>query len=164
MEHNEDLHNKIIHALKNTSQPLKVKVSGDSMLPLIKNGDYITVTKNTPLKVGDIILFEYTPGCLLVHRIIKKKHGFIYTKGDHAVAVEKITMDSIIGKVDKVISSGYIFSPDSRIIRLINALLSYLVYRRWKKTGDYRASIDCLYGRINAFILKNMRQINKLYS
>jgi len=88
------------------------KVSGNSMLPMFKNGDVVVIDKAFPynkLQVNDIVCFndpEYSEQYSTCHRVVMKTvKGFI-SKGDNNILCDGnyITSDGYIGKVVKIIS------------------------------------------------------------
>lgn len=77
---------------------LEIYVSGNSMEPLIRDGDTIRIAYFPNYVVGDVVVFVYD--CkILVHRILKIDNGRIYCKGDNSFRLERISSDEILGKV-----------------------------------------------------------------
>lgn len=113
---------KLLHAQITAKGQVEISVSGISMQPALFNSDKITVVKCIDYSVGDILVFSYKSGELLVHRLLKKDDEY-FCKGDNSFRLENITIDQIIGKVISVNSFGIVPCPQ----RLI--LLSYLVNR-----------------------------------
>ena len=77
---------------------LHVKISGNSMYPVISNGDVVIVKSKIKYIPGDIIVFIYK-GSLLVHRLIKIENGRYFCKGDNSFRLEDIEPSQIIGFV-----------------------------------------------------------------
>lgn len=77
----------------------ELRVFGDSMLPLIKNGDHIIIKKSSSYCLNDVVVFKYKLEGLIVHRIIKIEEDIYYCKGDNAIRTEIINKEDIIGKV-----------------------------------------------------------------
>jgi signal peptidase I len=79
------------------------RVKGNSMHPLIRNGDVITLMRASPeeLVLGDVVAYvERWSGRLAVHRIIWKRRGAYYIKGDNAAGVVTISEPkAILGRV-----------------------------------------------------------------
>jgi signal peptidase I len=81
-----------------------ISITGDSMLPLLHDGDRVLVTHDcAKIEPGDVIVF-WQAERLFVHRITQRTqiNGQIYwrTKGDNAPDVDPpITAAQIIGKV-----------------------------------------------------------------
>ena len=74
-------------------------ISGNSMLPMFCNGDKIVVEHSLTYKVGDVLVFKYKYGEILVHRLLKKCENIFFCKGDNSFRLEDIVEDDIIGKV-----------------------------------------------------------------
>lgn len=65
--------------------PMRIPLDGDSMRPLIRrNRDRVTIVPLArPLRLGDVVLFEYPAGRYVVHRV-RRIHGEqVQTLGDH---------------------------------------------------------------------------------
>lgn len=77
---------------------MPIIVRGHSMEPAYHDGDILRITRAFDYQIGDIIVFRYD-GIRIIHRIIGIKGEYFFCKGDHARAIQKITKDSIIGKV-----------------------------------------------------------------
>ncbi|MDO5376815.1 MAG: signal peptidase I [Clostridia bacterium] len=77
---------------------IPVIVRGNSMEPTYHDGDLLRVAKTTNYYVGDIIVFNFL-GKQIVHRIIKINNWRLLCKGDHAQAIQEITIHDVIGKV-----------------------------------------------------------------
>lgn len=80
--------NLVLREISGGSSPLAV-VRGNSMYPLLREGDIIILTKKSPdeIKVGDVIVYKSVKGNLIVHRVIEvtNLNGVYYfkTKGDN---------------------------------------------------------------------------------
>jgi len=78
----------------------RFKICGNSMRPLIKDGDYLIVNPVNHLKLGDIVLFISADDRLVVHRISKIKDNFIITKGDAYCGYDcPIKREAVLGRV-----------------------------------------------------------------
>ena len=97
----------IKHKIKNLGA-IDLTIIGDSMSPLIKNGDRVRIVKTYHLSVGKVVLF-YTEGLFgkidyIVHRIVKIEREKIWTKGDNNTqADEYICEDNILGEFESVV-------------------------------------------------------------
>lgn len=67
-----------------TADPTRISVSGDSMLPLLEEGDQVEVVAagKDDFRVGDIIVFDRR-GDLVVHRVIKARRNSFLEMGDN---------------------------------------------------------------------------------
>lgn len=107
-----------------------VKPLGNSMLPLIKDGDKIFIKRSKPteMKVGDVIAFE-TPNSITIHRVIGKKFRngqlFLIEKGDNNLHSNHITEGNIVGKVFAVERSGRIIRLDTKLWRMMGSIIVF---------------------------------------
>lgn len=90
---------KIISAKTKSGGTIDIPISGISMLPVLHQGDVITVARYDEYIPGDVLVFLYKDDLLLVHRLLKKDDFRYYCKGDNAFRLEDITEDQILGKV-----------------------------------------------------------------
>lgn len=69
----------------NPNKCCRLKVSGDSMSPLINDGDYILVdrTEGQPIIDGEIYAFVQSPGGIRVKRVFKPMRGGIIIHSDN---------------------------------------------------------------------------------
>ncbi len=108
-----------------------VKPVGDSMLPLIKDGDKVFIKRSQPteMKVGDVIAFE-TPQSITIHRIIGKKIRnslpLLIEKGDNNLHSSPVIEGDIIGKVFAIERSGRIIRLDTKLWRFIDYMIAVL--------------------------------------
>lgn len=72
-----------------THAPVVAVVKGNSMLPLLREGDIVFISTTPPedIKPGDIVVFKGTKGNYIIHRVvevvnIKGKYYYV-TKGDN---------------------------------------------------------------------------------
>lgn len=80
--------------------PFKLTVSGTSMLPVLRDGDHITVYPRNVYDVGDVLVFIYGQNEILAHRLLKMEGGRCFCKGDNSFRIENIEMDKVVGAVD----------------------------------------------------------------
>lgn len=86
------------------SPPLQIKSFGNSMYPLLQDGDivYIKRADFNKLKINDIVCIRKN-NHVFTHRVIYKKGNYIITKGDtNPLSDGKIYTKHLIGKVDKI--------------------------------------------------------------
>lgn len=79
-----------------------VKIIGNSMEPLLHDGDIAFVSKMDRYFIGDIIVFKYiVEGIekLLSHRLIFEDEYCFYCKGDNSLNMEKVTLPNVLGKI-----------------------------------------------------------------
>jgi signal peptidase I len=89
-------------------------VSGNSMAPLIHNGDVVLITRAwSGGNVGDIVLVQRpSDGELLLHRVIDRDRGWRTTKGDASSSPdsERIPETKLLGGLALVIPTGLLGS------------------------------------------------------
>lgn len=124
---------------------MRIKVSGDSMYPIICEADEIIVKRDVLYNIGDVLVFFFNRH-LLVHRLLKEKNGFYYCKGDNAFRLETIRKKDIVGKVIKVIRDNIELTPERRDKSFIDMsykisrifLRNYFDVEKTKLSEDYR--------------------------
>ena len=96
----EDLYPLILEAFNN-DLTFKFPIRGESMLPLLKTNDFVTISKiNRRMKKGDILLYRRDNQQFVLHRVRRIKKGIYTMVGDHQRVVEKNIKDSnLIGVV-----------------------------------------------------------------
>jgi len=81
-----------------------IRIKSDSMLPVLKTGDFVITSNIQDVQVGDIIAF-YNPiqGRIIVHRAIDKEDDCFMTKGDNAQTADffRPCKSQILGKIIK---------------------------------------------------------------
>ena len=89
-------------------------VSGNSMAPLIRNGDVVLIARAwSGGNVGDIVLVQRpSDGELLLHRVIGRDRGWRTTKGDASSSPdnERIPETKLLGGLALVIPTGLLGS------------------------------------------------------
>ena len=96
--------------------PMRIFLEGDSMRPLIRRGrDQVTIVPLTrPLKRGDVVLFESTPGRYVVHRVYRLQDGFVQTLGDNCRNPDPwIPEQQVLGQVVQVERGKWRISMDT---------------------------------------------------
>lgn len=103
------IENYVTDKLKNFQTPFYLCVSGNSMVPIINNGDRILIQpyKDKVLKSGEIIVYRKFLDHLTVHRItnivrLSESRFYCETKGDNNIEADsyKVFNHEIIGIVD----------------------------------------------------------------
>ena len=83
------------------------KVTGVSMLPLLRQGkDTVLICKGLPKK-GEVALYEGEDGrvCVL-HRVIKIKGEIFIFRGDNCIAKEFVPKEKILGVLERIWRNG----------------------------------------------------------
>jgi signal peptidase I len=116
----------------NSGVGLRVRVTGRSMIPLLRGGELLTLRKVpcSSLKRGDLIFFRNREGCPILHRIvhtIRGKNGAIafQTKGDALIAFDGTVHDQeILGKVCRIEKGAKCIDMETGIQRRLNYLIA----------------------------------------
>jgi PqqD family protein of HPr-rel-A system len=120
---------KLLKAQKQRGKPFEITVVGDSMYPILFQGDTFTVQPCEDYEIGDILVFNYKQDELLVHRLLFKKDGKYFCKGDNSFRLEDMPINQIIGKVI-LINGNELPRCSEKLIAL-----SYAVNRQFKKSA-----------------------------
>jgi signal peptidase I len=115
--------------LRGSGKSLRLKVEGDSMIPLLRPGDAVTIIFCSPaaLVVGDVVAYEVDSG-VAIHRVLRRvgRGGgvSVYQKGDNMRSGGWLDERQILGKVVSVTSGGREFSlpSASRLSKLVLSL------------------------------------------
>lgn len=78
---------------------VEISIAGNSMNPVLNDGDCIRIEHRDSYAIGDILVFSYKKQGLLVHRLLQIKEEKYFCKGDNSMRLEDITEDQIIGAV-----------------------------------------------------------------
>ncbi len=114
---------KLLFVQAGSGRPVDITVEGVSMQPTLTAGDVVTLVSREEYEIGDILVFTYKEERLLIHRLLDKKEGRYFCKGDNAFRTEDITREQIAGKVTAL--NGRPLPPCPPRL----ATLSYLVGR-----------------------------------
>jgi signal peptidase I len=116
----------ILIAMAGHGNPIEIRVTGDSMNPVLSHGEKIIVRQKEEYLPGDILVFFYKYGELLVHRLLKRQGERYYCKGDNAFRLEDFTKDRIVGAV---------VLPEDRNNNPEFMKMSLLIARLYRKSG-----------------------------
>lgn len=95
--------------------PVEIKTFGNSMYPLLQDGDVITIKKASfdGIKINDIICV-YKNRQVFTHRVIYKTMNFLITKGDNNLLSDgKIFKKNIIGRLTSAKRGLVKFNPEN---------------------------------------------------
>lgn len=83
---------------------IKAKGLGQSMKPLIDDGDFLVVdARNKRIKAGDIVVVLWNKR-LIAHRVVYFDDKIIVTKGDNSIFLDKpVIKTQILGKVSRIL-------------------------------------------------------------
>jgi len=110
---------------------IDVRVEGNSMLPLMRPGDTVSLrlTDGFVLKIGDLIAF-WQNGNLIVHRFIRRrkldKSVWLCQKGDNLSGWSWIPADEVVGRVETIRSRGKQIDMNSNPWTWINRVMGIL--------------------------------------
>ena len=118
---------KYLKLYKKTKLELKIKVLGDSMMPILHDGDYVNVKNSASYNVGDIIVYENEK--MVVHRVIdvqeKDNQKFFITKGDNNFIIDPLVCeDLIVGKVIAIFHNDFKYKFNNNWIQKLMTKLS----------------------------------------
>lgn len=149
----DDVSLKVLEAMKKSNSKLQLTVAGTSMLPVIDDGDSVCFQKPLRYHLGDILVFERSPGIVITHRLLYKTKKHLYIKGDSTVAIDKVNYSSVLGavcEIKKTDRSIYI----TRGIFLIPVIISsFLMNRIWKRTCNFKKAHKSRFFRILEYLL-----------
>lgn len=100
-----ELYKRLVEQQLTHKGELWVEVKGISMLPTLKNGEKVRIVAKEKYQKGEIVMFCYKDR-FLVHRIVKIIKDRCFCKGDNTMSLERISIQDIIGKVEKCQEEG----------------------------------------------------------
>ena len=131
----------------------RAKSRGESMYPLIKNGDTLLIepAKAGELNLGDIAFYRLPSGSFVAHRLIKRNSsGSLLTNGDSLRQYDEIVAEEqVFGRVIQIERNGRALKLTGRMNNLNTRLITLLARYRvplqitLKKT---LGRIQCLVG------------------
>ena len=134
--------------------PWRVKSRGESMYPLIKNGDTLLIDplKADELNPGDIAFYRLPSGNFVAHRFIKiNSSGLLLTNGDSLRQYDELVAEEqVFGKVIQIEHNGRALKLVGRLNNLNTRLITLLARYRvpfqitLKKT---LGRVQCLVGQ-----------------
>jgi len=99
--------------LLSKSIAVEMRMSGSSMRPAIEDGDIITIepVNISPLRAGDIVLYQTRYDTAVIHRVIRIERGSreraVVTRGDAASQNDlPVPMHRVLGRVKLVERAG----------------------------------------------------------
>jgi signal peptidase I len=119
---------------------LYIIISGNSMEPLLKNGDLATIRPDNAYHIGDVILYHHPDLGPVIHRIIGTEGENFIVKGDHNEWVDSASpsQPEIVGKLwFHVNSAGMIiekFRTPVGAALLAGVLGIFVLWPLWEKS------------------------------
>lgn len=143
----EALLHKLLFARARTGAAVDITVEGVSMQPALWEGQVITLRQSPAYAAGDILVYTYKTGELLVHRLLYEKEGRYYCKGDNAFRLEDVAPAQIAGKV--IAADGSPLSPCPPRLLILSHLVSRAFFRcRYDPEETRRTPIYQLYAKV----------------
>lgn len=103
------------------------------MRPFIQDGDLITISpmQNSPIRVGDVVLYKTTGDRAIVHRVIRKiirgNRTIFFIKGDAAFdKPEEVGTKRVLGRVVAIERNGQERKLDTKLYRIIGLFFAGL--------------------------------------
>ena len=113
---------------------LRVKSRGQSMYPLIKNGDTLLIEPMNAERLcpGDIAFYRLSSGSFVVHRFIKRASpGSLLTNGDSLRHCDEfVAKEQVFGRVAQIESNNKSLNLAGRLITLNSRLITLLARYR----------------------------------
>jgi hypothetical protein len=101
---------ELLRAVHEKGAAFRFKAAGLSMTPAICNNDVITISplEEIPPLVGEVVAFRHPrTGYLLIHRVVRKKQGAFFIRGDCLRQTDSyIPRENIFGVVTEVERQG----------------------------------------------------------
>jgi len=123
----KDLRSGVLELWRDSDRISKIKATGISMEPLIKEGDEVIIKHSGVPEFGDIILYNGSDG-LVVHRIIGKRidkgKTYFLEKGDSSPVSNSIPKEKVLGIAIGVNKDSRIIYFDSRLSKLIGKAMA----------------------------------------
>jgi signal peptidase I len=117
-----------------TGHAWRVKSRGESMYPLIKNGDTLLIEplKADELHPGDIAFYRVSSGSFVAHRFIKRNSsGLLLTNGDSLRQYDELVDEGqVFGKVIQIEHNGKALKLAGRLNNLNTRLITWLARYR----------------------------------
>lgn len=112
----------------------RAKSRGESMYPLIKNGDILLIqpAKADEIQPGDIVIYRIPSGSFIAHRFIKRNvSGSLLTNGDSMRHYDKLVdEEQVFGKVIQIERHSKTLKLEGRLSKLNTRLITWLAQYR----------------------------------
>lgn len=106
----------ICQMLDEGQSQIPIPVAGGSMVPFLHNGDTVYLSlPDSPLRRGDIVLYQRTSGRYILHRIKKlRRDGSLVMVGDAQQELELLPSRNLVrARVTSAIHKGKPCTPNS---------------------------------------------------
>jgi signal peptidase I len=107
---------------------LRFRAKGESMSPLIRNGDVVQlVPVKGKISLGDVVFYRSSYGNTIVHRVVQRRREIVITKGDSSPTPDQpVLSKQVLGRVVSVEKNGWRIRLDSPMGRLLNILIAIM--------------------------------------
>jgi signal peptidase I len=116
----------LIEVWCHAQQPHWIAVRGNSMYPLLRDGDAVLVEHAPPtVRAGDVVVAVTDVG-LVVHRVLRAlPNGALLTRGDNTPAADPPTAHTaLLGRVSRLRRGERIFKLDTPIWRCVGRAIA----------------------------------------
>jgi signal peptidase I len=154
----------VLDVWSRTGEQHFIPITGNSMLPLIQDGDHVLVAHGCAgVRQGDVVVFR-REGRLIAHRALRIHDSStgptFVTKGDNASQFDPpLSTDEIVGRVLAVERGGRYMSLDTAVWRVLGWLIAVSTLAWTRLYGWSRALKQNLLGpqpnRLTAFLRRS---------
>lgn len=110
---------------------IRIKVKGRSMLPILRDGDTLTIAPIdwARIKVGDIVLYANRKNEWITHRVVRKAVNSLMTGADSKSFLDSpiIKKENVLGRVVKVDTGSKIIDLRAVKYRLHSLAMAYFL-------------------------------------
>jgi signal peptidase I len=123
----------VIEIWRERNTVVRIPIKGNSMAPLIRSGDYVTVRAAglSGMRPGDVVVYLQGGG-LIVHRLVKKRvaggRNWFCQKGDNLKGWGWIEEKMLFGRVESIEKNGRILHMGRGGRYLLNRLIGSLLW------------------------------------
>lgn len=123
-----------------SSKSVQIPVKGTSMRPFFRDGlTLVTVAGiSKPLKKFDVVLYEPTPGKMVLHRIIRIQANNYLIRGDGLITKELIPAEQLVAVVTSFETQGKITPSTNAWYRFKVSVWNFLAFLRRPLLGVLR--------------------------
>ena len=133
----------ILQELTEEGKEVCLKISGNSMLPFLRNGrDFAFFARpDTPLEPGQIVFYRRSGGQYVLHRICRIENGMLYLAGDAQAALEgPVSQDAVFARVTRVRRGEKLLTPDTPAWKFFAQV--------WRRCRLIRPPLTWIYSRL----------------
>lgn len=123
------MNDRALRAVLKTGRTVKLRMTGSSMRPLLREPMVLEVSGAGDPRIGDVVVFA-DRDTIVAHRLFARRRGVLLTAGDaQPECVESVPLDRVLGRVTRVYSGR---DPDAQEIALqrIRAMHLFLALTR----------------------------------